>query len=266
MISGISMLLWLFASLLPPQAAAQEGTIDVVAGPLASGMAGMGFGDIIESIAVSLVPLVGAVALFAIVFAGVTLIISQDESQLGKARMTIIAAGAAIIIISLVGPLHSIILAPGGTGGEIIATEIAGLISWLEVPVAVIAVLMIIISGLRTVIAYGSDEGATHLRQTVISILFGLIILSVKGVLSGALLTGEPSGILGVILTVINVILGIGALVATAVIVLAGFYMIVNIGNEQNFTYARSLIVRVAIGLIVILVSFALANLVIFVV
>jgi hypothetical protein len=61
----------------------------------------------------------------------------------------------------------------------------------------------------------------------------------------------------------IQAILGLGAFAATIVLIWAGLLMILNLGKEDQYTRAKTLVIRVAIGLIVILVSLAVVQFVI---
>jgi hypothetical protein len=53
------------------------------------------------------------------------------------------------------------------------------------------------------------------------------------------------------------------ALAAVMVVVYAGFLCVLSNGNEENFTKAKGLLIRAAIGMIVIFISLALVNFVI---
>jgi hypothetical protein len=258
---------WLTAialAIAPATALAQgaAGVVQQVAGPL-GGFGGGSFGDIVASIASSVAPLVTIIALLAIVIATAVVIISQDEGQLMKAWKTIFTAGAAVILVNATGLIYSSIYPGISSGG--IAGAIVNLATAAEVPVAVIAVLMIIVSGVKAVVSYGSDEGLSQLKRTVIGVVAGIILLMVKLALSESVtITHTPEGFVGSIVTVMNIILAFAALVATAVIIIAGFMMILNVGNEEQYTRARTLVIRVGIGLIVIIISLALANVIIF--
>jgi len=62
---------------------------------------------------------------------------------------------------------------------------------------------------------------------------------------------------------IINVVLGIAGLLAVTAVIYAGLLMIVNFGKEEQYSRAKGLVIRVGIGLVVILSSLAIVNLVI---
>ena len=53
---------------------------------------------------------------------------------------------------------------------------------------------------------------------------------------------------------------GFVTIVAVAVMIFAGFLMIVNVGKDEQYQRAKGIIIRVAIGLLVILSSVALGS------
>ena len=102
---------------------------------------------------------------------------------------------------------------------------------------------------------------------------------TVGGVISGVLLLiftqaivrtfglegGAPSAIPVILraVQVLNAVLLLATLIAVAVVIYAGITMVVFVGNEEKFGAAKSLIIRVLIGIAVILVSLVLINFVI---
>lgn len=72
----------------------------------------------------------------------------------------------------------------------------------------------------------------------------------------------SPNFAINAIINTINAIVGITAVIATMVIVYAAVLMIANVGNEEQYTKAKGLMIRVAIGIMVIIVSAGLINVV----
>ncbi|MBU0458330.1 hypothetical protein KJ652_02500 [Patescibacteria group bacterium] len=265
-----------------------------VAGGLASTPSTGKFGDIFYGIANAFIDgsgftcgnaaygLLGAVAVFVIARAALLFIVEQSEGELDQFKKTIIAALIAIVMIGLACPIKNalfgssnVIGSPGGAATAI-TTELAGLVSYVEIPLVIIAIIMIIVSGIRTVLSYGSSDGAANLRKTVISSLIGLFLVVAKGAFVDSFLnvpgtsitvgsdtitaTGNVNSVLNAINIIILRIMQFTALLATIVIIYAGLMMIVNVGKEDKYESAKGLLVRVVIGLIVITVSGALAR------
>lgn len=84
-------------------------------------------------------------------------------------------------------------------------------------------------------------------------------------ILSGGFVssTGNPAPVLAAILTKISYVMGLLALVAVIIVVYAGFQYVLSIGREEQATKAKGLLIRAAMGAIVILLSLSLVNFVI---
>ena len=120
---------------------------------------------------------------------------------------------------------------------------------------------MIIVSGIRAIINWGSSEGITQVRRTIISILIGIFLIVAKGDFVDAFLnTHTPDPIIDRINQYVIIALGFVTIVAVAVMIFAGFLMIVNVGKDEQYQRAKGIIIRVAIGLLVILSSVALGS------
>ncbi len=251
-----------------------------------------GFVNIVVHIIVRIRPLVIIGAVFMITLAGFRLVITETEETLGKAKKIIGAALSGVILSYLVEPFIDAFYGGlfegtlggvfGGEAGDvprgeliqgasILSNEAMGVLRWFLVIIAALAVLMMIISGLQAIVKSGSEEGVAQLRRTAFSVVAGILLI----IFSEAI--GRSFGLVGValpehptvapaaraIVQVISFILGFLALIAVVVVVYAGFLMVTNLGNEEQFTKARGILLRVGIGLIVILVSLALVNFVI---
>lgn len=248
-----------------------QSAIDQVAGNLAL-LGGAEAGGIAIYLADLFVPIINTVAIAAVVVSGFIMAFSQSEEHATTAKRTIIGSVAAIILVNLAGPIRNAILGTGGitgiSGGEIqfggdLYEEITGIADWLASAAATVAVLMIIISGIRAVINWGSDEGITQLKRTLIATIAGFTIIVLRTVIAEPIVeTGEVSGIVDVIVDAMNNVVGFLGLFAVITIVIAGIMMVVNIGNDDQYNRAKSLIVRVIIGLLVIFASAGIVNLV----
>ena len=250
-------------------AADVQSAIDQVAGNLAL-LGGAEAGSIATYLALLFVPVINTVAIAAVVVAGFVMAFSQSEEQATAARRTVIGAVSAIILVNLAAPIRNALLgtggAPGGGGvafGGDLFSEIIGIADWLASAAATVAVLMIIISGIRAVINWGSDEGVTQLKRTVIAVVAGFTIIVLRFVIAEPIvLTGDAGGIINIIVDAMNNIVGFLGLFAVITIVIAGIMMVVNIGQEDQYERAKSLIIRVIIGLLVIFASAGIVNLV----
>ncbi len=251
---------------------------DVAGGTLNPGLGGGTFGGIALFMATGggiastggFVLLVNVLAVLAILLSAILIIVRQDEGELIQLKTVIGVSLSAVILVNLRAPLlgmyQNIIGAPA-TAATIVSDEAIGIIDFIEVPLGVLAVLMIIISGIRAVINYGSDEGLTQLRRTIVSVGFGIVIIASKFIIQGSIITsganptgGNPNGIIDTVVDVINIGVAIMGLMSVIMIIYAALLMILNTGNDEQYSRARRLIIRVAIGLIVLLSSAVLVN------
>jgi hypothetical protein len=241
---------------------------------------GSNFGSIISTVAGSFVPLVLTAGSLAIIIAGFFLTVTGNETQVATGKRVLIAGIAAIILVK-VGPafLSALIgvgfsvtpgtLAPSGTtilsnplgSGGIISAEALGIIDFIAVPLGILCVVMIIISGVRAIANFGSEDGVTQLRRTVLFVVAGFILVASRVFLggfvtfSGLTATAAPTNIITKMLDIVSAIIGLIVVLAVAMLVYAGILMIANVGKDDQYAKAKGLIVRVAIGLIILLAS-----------
>lgn len=260
--TALSLLAHAFIPLASAQVGAGAGVV-AGGGGLVGAIGTGGFGGMAVAIANGFVPLVTVLALLVIVASAVLMIVRQDEGEIAQLKTVVGASLAAIILVNVVQPIADImgnVTNAPSTAASGFNTEVLGIISFIEVPLGVVAVLMIIVSGVRAVISYGREQGTTQLRRTVFAVVSGVILIVVKVSIAGSVTSGTPGGLISPVINTVNLIAGGMGLVAVAIMVYAGFMMILNVGNDDQYARARSLIVRVGIGLVIIIVSIAIVN------
>jgi len=265
-----AILLGCFAAFLPDAFAqnAADGIND--AGANLANNAPAEFGGIATTIANKFIPLINIIAIVMVIISGITLAFSQSQEAISVARNTLLGSLAAIAIVYIAGAITTavttgggIIPNPSGAAGGI-REEVVGIIEWIEFPAATLCVLMIIISGIRAIFTWGESEGATHLRRAIIAVIAGFTLIAIKFAITESLtVTGRPEGIIGAIILSVNGLLGFLALIAVIIIIIAGIMMVVNLGNDDQYKKARDLIVRVAVGLLIVITSWAIVNILI---
>lgn len=300
----MTILLTLFLTLIPSALAAAvsvdlSSIADTVAGgPLDAGVGPLAVagGDcngaecllkIVYQVWLWLKSLFTVIATFLIVRYGFTLINSQEEEKLRKAKQMIGASIAAIMLLYLPEKLVPAFYGGYKVGGELIKTgadgaglaigapatsagivtgELAGIILWLETIVAVLAVTIIIVSGILAVTSYGKEEGGTQFKHTVGAVIFGVFLIVMKqvilqtfGLQVTAVAPGAPTITVALqkIVRVVSSLLGFAGLLCAAVIIYAGILMALNFGNEEQYSQAKGIIVRAGIGLVAIIASLA---------
>ncbi len=245
--------------------------IQLVAGPLTGIGAPTEFGGIAQYISQNFLPFVNVIAVVTIVVSGLLSVIAQDENRIQATRKVVSGVLTAIVLINASAAIAIAVTdefnymngaGPGG-GSGLFSAEVFGLLSWIEQPVMVLALLTIVITGIRAVMSFGSDDGLAKLRSTFIAVIFGVILIVVKIVVAQVIVVErQPEQLTEIGINLVgNIILYMG-LIAVVMIAIAGMYMIVNIGNDEQYTKAKNLIGRVVIGLVVIAVAAILAVLV----
>ncbi|MFA7682261.1 MAG: hypothetical protein WCX61_04500 [Candidatus Peribacteraceae bacterium] len=239
--------------------------VDSVSGTSGASFSDNGFGTIFETIASAFVPLVYITAVFIVAKSALLLVVEQSEGQLGQFKQSIVSAIVAVVLIYLAGALKDALFAgvgvvPSVSAADKITEEFQGIVDLIEEPLAVIAVTMIIVSGIRTVMAYGSSDGMTHLRRTVFSVLTGIVLIVSKFAISQSLTeTHTPDPIIAVIVSIMVKLLTFVTIVAVVVVIWSGLLMIVNVGNDAQYQQAKGILIRVIIGIFVILSASAIA-------
>ena len=248
------------------------------AGLLSGG--GMTFVGIVGSVASSFIPVINVAASLAIVIAGFFLTVTGNENQSTTAKRVFISGIAAIVLINVGAAFVDALilggfsvdpstLAPSGTtilnaplsSGGILSAEALGLMDFIAIPLGILCVIMIIISGVRAIANFGSEDGVSQLRKTVLYVVAGFILFAARYTLggtvafSGATATAAPTNIISTMVFVMTRVIGLLVLLAIAMLVYAGILMIANVGKEDQYAKAKGLIIRVAIGLIVLLAS-----------
>lgn len=227
-------------------------------GNVASG----GFGDIAATLATAAIPFVNGAAILSIVIAGMLAVVAQDEGRIAAARKVLVMALIGVVLINvayrlMVGYTTAFNFDGGANpqgGANIIALELLGFMNFMEVPAAIIAIIAIMAYGMKALVDYGGESGAQAFRKAVLSVLMGILLITIKFLVAGAITTGDPSGITVPAVRTLFTIVGFVALFAVVVIAIAGIYLIVNLADENRATKAKQIIISVVFGLIFMLV------------
>lgn len=216
------------------------------------------------------------IALLVLVVAGFTLMISEDEGAIDKAKKTIIAV--------LIGGIITTILVTIGAGGGNVVTMIyngipgytlnptgaslgiqaMGVSDWLTSMAAMLGIVIVIVSVVRAVTTFGGDEAAyDNVRNCLLQVVIGLIVIAAAYVFRNVFFvplgaTHTPDPLLAVVTAKVIIVLSIITLIAVAILVYAGFRMVISFGNEDQYSAAKSLAIRVVVGLAIILLSYSL--------
>ncbi len=245
----------------------------LLATPLTAHASGSDISQIFYGIVTVFAQLWIIAGILVLVVAGFTLVTATDEGKLEKARSTIIAVVIGGIITTIiivldmtgfVGILYNgipgfILINFGGYASNPISIEAAGVGDWLTVISVMLGIVFIIIAALRAVSSLGDEGKYDSARNAVIQAVIGFMVIGAAYVFRTVFYdVREPSQLIAFFTAKILIVLSIITTIAVAILIYAGFRMIISFGDESQYEAAKSLAIRVAIGIIIILLSFAL--------
>lgn len=241
--------------------------INAVSGNLPSGGTTAEVNTIIVSAINDIFPLFYAIAILGMMVSGFLMTAKENsEDTTTVALRTFFGSATGLILTTITEVIHTAFFEAGSpinnTGsGAMLATEAIGVANYITGAAGILSVLFIIVSGIKAVIQLGSGEGLNVLRQTVIGVISGIVIIILRAVLVGAVyINGNPSGLIARVVGFVQQAVNLLGVLAVAIIIYAGFLMILNVGNDEQYQRARRIILRVLVGLVVILVSKGLLN------
>ncbi|MBN2096278.1 hypothetical protein JW752_02650 [Candidatus Peregrinibacteria bacterium] len=238
----------------------------------------------IQSVVLSIVKvfrnLLGSLAIIWIVIAGIRMVMaSGNEETINEQKSSIIYAMIGLAIVLVLERLIVLIYGvPGAERGVVpeagagIDEEILGFVSFIKALIGAVAILMIIISGYRTIAATGEEEKITEQKRSVLWIAIGLVIIAVNQLFvenlyirpvretGGEITTGNVENVIATIGTMLQFILGFVGLVTFAALIYGAASMIANYGNDEMVQSAKNIIKNAIIGIIIILSAFALVS------
>ena len=230
--------------------------------------------------------LLGGFAIIWIIISGVQMVIAGgDESKIAEQKRSVTYAVIGLAIILLLERMIVLIYGvPGVERGFIerpegLSQEFLGLVSFIKAVIGAAAVLMIIISGFRTILAAGEEEKIIKQRKSIIWIIVGIVIILVNQFIIKNLYiepvekqiaeTGEVitqtnvESVIQFIGTIIQFFLGFVGLIAFAALIYGAGTMIANYGNDELVQKAKKIIKNAIIGIIIIISAFAIVSTVI---
>jgi cytochrome bd-type quinol oxidase subunit 2 len=240
--------------------------------------------------------LIGVFAIGFIIFSGARLVTSGgDEEAIKKASKGLGYSIAAFAIIALAEEAAVIVgffkgdpgalKATGGiigSPGEILSRvrlfdiQVEIVITFIKYMIGAVAVVMLLINGVRLVGGGGEEENTKKARNGVIYALVGLVLLTVgstfitdvfynidKNVYSG--LEGVdpqldiPEGVAQIV-GITNLIVSFIGPILVLLLVIGGVMYVTAAGEEENMNRAKRLILAALIGVIVVYGAFAIVS------
>lgn len=229
------------------------------------------FGDgCFEMIATTVVaeaaPIVLIIGTLFITAAGIKLLATDSEDELTNSRKSILIVAFGIILTVLANQgilLKAIQNVEEGEGAKEFCSELIGVMAVFEGIAGLIGIIAIAVTGISVLFSFGGEDAAGPMKNAIGAFLFGAFLLVSKGVIFPALgLSTEecalseggitPAPIIMRLLVILGKLLTFLQIAAILILVVLGFLLIVNMGNEEQFTKLKSYLYRLAFGLIVL--------------
>ncbi len=221
--------------------------------------------------------LLGGIAIIWIVIAGIRMIMaSGNEEKIKEQKSSIIYAVIGLVIILILERLIVLIYGVPGVERSLldrpegISEEILGVVSFIKALIGSIAILMIMISGIKTIAAVGEEEKIAEQRKSILWIIVGIVIIVINQVIVENLYI-RPVGqeeikvenvesIIALIGKILQFALGFVGLIAFAALIYGAASMITNYGNDESVEKGKKIIKNAIIGIIVIISAFAIVS------
>jgi hypothetical protein len=241
--------------------------------------------DVVRSVTVVIRNLIGGLAIIWIIISGIRMVLAGgEESVISEQRKSITYALIGLILILLIERLIDIIYGPAGVvrteltaeATAAFSVEVYSLISYIKAIIGTVAILMIVVSGIRTIFAYGEEEEITKQRRAVLWIGVGLILLFVNQAIIQQIFvmpvqthdqisSSNVTEIINKFGQVMEFILGFVGLVALGTLIYGAGMMLTNYGNDEMVQKSKKIIKNAIIGIIVIISAYTIiATLVVF--
>jgi len=209
---------------------------------------------------------------------GFTLMVSREENSIDKAKTALTALGIGIVMtVILTSPqvggvtgVLSWIYEGRHTGDKLtwdavnIATEAEGIADWIATLAAVAGIVMVIIAATRAVLSFGDEGKYAAVRTSVLHLIIGLIVIGGATIIKTVFFETHTAdgAFISIFLNPLQTLISIMGIVAVGILIYAGFRMVISFGKEDEFSSARSLAIRAAIGLLILILSLVLVRLV----
>lgn len=138
------------------------------------------------------------------------------------------------------------------------ANTIGNIISVAVSYVNILAVAVIIIAGFYLILGLGNENSKETAKKIILYTAIGIVIISLANTIVSFFMgisSGTTINLTGIIQGFLNIFTSYVGILAVAVIIIAGFYLILGLGDESSKETARKIVLYTAIGIILILLA-----------
>lgn len=225
--------------------------------------------------------LIGSVAVLMAIVSGVQLIVSRaNEEAVTNARKALLYSVIGIVMIAISADLAALLdLRNGGLIGSkneiinrarIFDDAVRVIITFIKYIIGSVAVLMLIVSGLRLVASGNSEETVSQEKKHIFVIVLGLVgLIFVDGIIRRVLFnidnpTENPSidlaqGIKEMV-GFVNLLVTFVGPIAVLTLVAGGAWYAISMGNDENQEKAKKMIFASLLGIVLIYGAFGIVS------
>jgi hypothetical protein len=229
----------------------------------------------------------GGIGVVYVIIAGYRLLVAggQVEEQATKQKHNLLWIGIGFAVMTIAdvavnrvffpqaatGEVQEGFLTPGQEQVTIAAAKqgvvlLRGVIDFFVAFVGTVAVLTIVLSGMRMVLSPGNDEVISSQKKIFMWAVIGLVIITLSDRLvnifygeSGQRGIDVQSGLVE-LAGLTNYILGFMGIVAAASLIYAGVLMIANYGNQEAVSKAKTVVRDVLIGVVIAFSAYTIVS------
>ena len=215
---------------------------------------------------VKFIPTINIIAAIIIVVGGLLLIVANEENDSTRLKNIVIGTIVGLLIINLATFIADAMIGWQGGGVNIIESEVDGFLNWMSYFVGLLVIASILATGIRAIGSLGSEDGIASMRQAIISLIIGVLFIVGRYQFRDAFvgnntntISVNPSPIVDILAKMASAALTALFVIAVTIIIYLGLRLIFSLGNDEDLTKVRSMLVRMIIGLIIIAISYWLA-------
>lgn len=223
-------------------------------------LAGVGSSDLatnIEALLSRVLIFVALALVIVIIIAGLFLLLGLgEESSKDRAKRIILYAAVGVMIILLANHISGFIFYLAGQGGETLSESIEAIIDRILLFLALICVICIIAAGLFLILGLGEESSKDRAKRIILYTIVGILLIGLAKQIADFifyLIQGGGEGpFRSAITELIRRVLNFLALIAVGVIIIAGFVLVLSLGEEAQKDRAKRIILYCLVGLVVI--------------
>ncbi|TSC79047.1 MAG: Uncharacterized protein G01um101425_893 [Candidatus Peregrinibacteria bacterium Gr01-1014_25] len=209
-------------------------------------------------------------ALVAVIVAGLYLILGfGEESARDRAKRIIIDLIIGIFLIVFAAVIVDFIFYLAGIGSSNLAEHIEAIINRILAYLILLGIIAIIVAGFYLILSLGDEASKDRAKRIIIYTIIGILLVVLAREIVSIIFylvagQGSDAGVRSIIVTLVRRVLNFVALIAVIVIIIAGFVLILSLGDEQQKDRAKRIIYYCIAGMLVILFARIIVEFVVF--